>query len=329
MRWSGVICCGLLAAGAMVARGQEHYVSHWGSNVPPYTSWETAATNLMDAVNVASNGATIWVSNGVYRTGSGTGGGLDARVMLTRPLVLRSVNGASNTFIEGAAHSRDEPLGPGAVRGVYMTDGVLDGFTLRHGHTDSGGGESANAGAGVYAEGGTLLNIRVIGNHGQTAGGGWLEGCRISNGVFRLNESETGPRVRIHQQVELEDCRIQNGMPPTADLKILGTNGAVIVNGDPDMDAGNGAWFGPHHVATGMVSQTFVLTNQGVRTLVIEGVEAQGGHTGDFTVVVAPPSVLQPGESAPLTIRFDPTAKGFRRALFYVKSSDADDDPYA
>src|SRR3989337_1243404 len=42
------------------------YVSHEGSNTPPYTSWETAADSIMSAINISEFGDTIYVANGVY-----------------------------------------------------------------------------------------------------------------------------------------------------------------------------------------------------------------------------------------------------------------------
>jgi hypothetical protein len=42
------------------------YVSHEGSNTPPYTSWETAADSIMSAINISVFGDTIYVANGVY-----------------------------------------------------------------------------------------------------------------------------------------------------------------------------------------------------------------------------------------------------------------------
>ena len=42
------------------------YVSHEGSDTPPYLSWETAADSIMSAINISSFGDTIYVANGVY-----------------------------------------------------------------------------------------------------------------------------------------------------------------------------------------------------------------------------------------------------------------------
>ncbi len=46
--------------------GEVRYVSHSGSNTPPYLTWETAADSIMSAVNISSFGDTIYVANGVY-----------------------------------------------------------------------------------------------------------------------------------------------------------------------------------------------------------------------------------------------------------------------
>jgi len=42
------------------------YVSHSGSNTPPYTSWATAADNIMSAINISVFGDTIYVANETY-----------------------------------------------------------------------------------------------------------------------------------------------------------------------------------------------------------------------------------------------------------------------
>ncbi len=67
------------------------YVSHSGSNTPPYTSWATAADSIMSAINISVFGDTIYVANGVYEEQvvmipglSLIGAGMDSCVVDTR-----------------------------------------------------------------------------------------------------------------------------------------------------------------------------------------------------------------------------------------------------
>jgi hypothetical protein len=148
--------------------------------VYPFTSWETAATNIQDAVDAAWTGATILVSNGVYRVGTT---GMDpllanglTRVALTKGVVVRSVNGPAVTILEGEA---------GDVRCAYVGEGcVLSGFTLTKGNLGGAwceasgiltncivsGNSSSSAGAGVI--GGILYNCTLTGNVSYDSGGG-------------------------------------------------------------------------------------------------------------------------------------------------------------
>ena len=330
MRWRHVILGLSLLAWPLAASGVTRYVSHWGSHTAPYSTWETAATNLAAAMGAATNGETIWVTNGVYRSGSAVAGGLPARVRLTRSISLRSVNGFHYTVIEGAAHSEETPLGTSAVRCVYMTNGVLDGFTLRRGCTADSGVESAMSGGGLYAGGGTQRNLRVVGNTGKTAAGGWFGRSVVSNGTFDLNTSESGPAVKIDRRVRFVATRISTQRLPVPNLSIVGTNGEPIVNGDSSMEAGNGAWFGGVHVGTGVTTHVFTLSNAGDGPLEISRVSKQGGDSEEFELVTAPSNaVLNPGDTTELEIRFDPREKGVRSTLFFVENNDPDDDPYA
>jgi hypothetical protein len=75
------------------------YVSHSGSNTPPYISWETAADSIMSAINISVFGDTIYVANGVYEEIVDMipgltliGAGMDSCVIDTRNLVFSGFN---------------------------------------------------------------------------------------------------------------------------------------------------------------------------------------------------------------------------------------------
>jgi hypothetical protein len=167
-----------------------HYVS-LSSPAPaaPYSSWDTAATNIQDAVDAAVSGALIWVSNGVYQAGARAVYGMSNRVALAKAVTVQSVNGPGATTIVGYG-----PNGPAAVRCVYMTNGaVLSGFTLTNGATQTANNSATNqAGGGVWCE----FNSAVVTNcvlSGNTAsyGGGTFYGT-INNCTLTGNSASQG-----------------------------------------------------------------------------------------------------------------------------------------
>ena len=163
-----------------------HYVAPLSpSPTPPYSSWETAARTIQEAVDAATiPGALVLVTNGVYRTGGRvTRGTLPNRVAVTLPIHLESVNGASNTVIQGSPT-------PSETRCLYLRNGAsVAGFTLTGGTTLYPSGPTwtnvDSLGAGVWAETQDCLLSRCVlssnfsGLCGGGVAGGTLEACRL------------------------------------------------------------------------------------------------------------------------------------------------------
>ena len=196
-----------------------HYVNVSNATpVAPFVTWATAATNIQDAIDVAENGNTVLVTNGVYASGGrAVYGTMTNRVVVDKAVVVRSVNGPEVTVIQGyQGPGYYNGIGDGAIRCVYLTnDTVLSGFTLTNGATrvsgdigreQSGGGvwcESTTAmvmnctlagnsafyyGGGTY--GGTLNNCTLTGNSVYEHGGG-AASCTLNN--CTLTNNSTGP----------------------------------------------------------------------------------------------------------------------------------------
>jgi hypothetical protein len=184
----GNLLIGLSIFFAINATATVRYVDLNCTNAtPPYADWSTAATNIQDAVDVASTGDLVLVTNGNYQTGGRLApplaGPYTNRVYLSKAITLQSVNGPELTKIFGYLSS-DFP-----IRCVYLTNGaVLSGFTLTNG--EPAGVSSSSKQCMVSncviigcvingANGCTLNNCTITGNTGGPGGG--VESCTLSN----------------------------------------------------------------------------------------------------------------------------------------------------
>ena len=156
VQMQSVICFALMAVNGFAA---VRYVNLNNPNpVPPYTSWATAAVNIQDAIDASATGDEVLVTNGIYATGGrvAAGSALTNRILVDKPIVVRSVNGAQVTFIQGY-QVPDSTYGDSAIRCAYLAPrATLSGFSLTNGatrnvaaFTDSYGGavccESSNS----------------------------------------------------------------------------------------------------------------------------------------------------------------------------------------
>jgi hypothetical protein len=51
---------------SLIVSADTHYVALTGGHIPPFTNWADAATDIQSAVDEASPGDVVLVSNGVY-----------------------------------------------------------------------------------------------------------------------------------------------------------------------------------------------------------------------------------------------------------------------
>jgi len=156
------------------------------------TSWVTAKKTIQAAVDLTTRGDTVLVTNGIYNQGSRITPGftLANRVVITNDIVVKSIHGASETFIEG---SGSEHFGTeNAIRCVYMSRGSLEGFSLINGATlayPTYASPFDHQGGGIYMVAqsmGTALKNSIIANCKATSGGGAAKG-RISNSLLHNN----------------------------------------------------------------------------------------------------------------------------------------------
>ncbi len=191
----------VLISSALHSSGAVFYVDlNCANPVAPYSDWSTAATTIQDAIDAASDGDQVLVTNGIYQAGGQVVFGSESnRVAVTKAVTVQSVNGPLVTIIQGY-QSPGSALGYDTVRCVYLANNAaLLGFTLTNGASfgpvdeppyeqmEAGGvwcesssavvsncvitGNAAVNGGG--AQGGTLINCLLSGNHAAYGGGAY------------------------------------------------------------------------------------------------------------------------------------------------------------
>ncbi len=161
----------------------------------PYTNWPTAAHTIQDAVDAALLGAVVLVTNGIYESGgrSVIANGVTNRVVIDRPVTVKSVNGPGVTTIKGY-QMPGTTNGEAAIRCVYLaSDAVLTGFTITNGacvHKPEA--YSSNDGGGVYCQStnALVLNCEIVGN--SAGDGGGVCGGTVRNCILVSNTAHGG-----------------------------------------------------------------------------------------------------------------------------------------
>ncbi len=196
----------LLAGYAARAVAQDVlHVSPAGTNNAggKYSDWAGAATNIQDAVNAATDGDIILVTNmATYQFAT--------NIAVFKAVTLRScgAGGAEDpdtTMIDGQNNS--------ACFYVNNTGAWVSGFTITNGN--GAGGANNALGGGVYIgggenNGGTISNCIISGNTALRAGGGVY-----ANGRYAL----------------IRDCRIIGNYVTESEVIYRGGAGAAVLYG--------------------------------------------------------------------------------------------------
>ncbi len=189
------------------------------SPVLPYTNWQNAASKIQDAINAASPGEIVLVTNGIYNTGGKVmSGDLTNRVALDKSLTAISVNGYAQTFIEGQWDAA-ATNGNGAVRCAWLANGaLLNGFTLRNGATRGGNSITTNLqyGGGAWLSPNAVIsNCTLTNNSARFAGGGVAFGT-VNNSFLTQNTIQLNGGGAGAFQATLNNSTVIENSSPSA-----------------------------------------------------------------------------------------------------------------
>jgi len=197
----GIVMVGLPVLSGL---GRTLYVAPGGTNNPPYTNWADAATNIAWAVSVATNGETVWISNGVYILTNAvsvpSGVTLSGLSAIDRP-IMDGISSTSRCFVcqkvtlenlfitRGSNYSMGGAVylgnGPSIIRNCIFSNNVVFG-------SDS----SVSYGGALWVNNGTNLVERCLfidnkseQQYGGAVGHNSIDTTMYSNCVFQNNSA--------------------------------------------------------------------------------------------------------------------------------------------
>jgi len=149
------------------------YLSHAGSQTPPYNTPALAFTNIADAMTYARSGMKLTVDEGIYTN--------TASVSVDKKLMIVGA-GTDKTIFEPTYNKGSYRYSFGNLFALNHADAVLSGVCVRNGT-----GSVLGTGVSVGANGGTVTNCWIVDN--KNTGG---------NAGYGVGVSMTGPGRVTH-----------------------------------------------------------------------------------------------------------------------------------
>jgi len=238
-----IIFCALFVVAQSYA--VKRYVRMDGPQIDgAYTSWETAASNIQVAIDIAIAGDEIIVTNGTYVPNDSAG------FVVTSGIELKSVNGADYTIIDGG----------GTKRGLSIDSigDVADGFTIRN--AGAGGGN----GGGVYCVNGLIKNCLITDNAAIGASGGGIyfnNNGRAENCIIKNNNSDSqGGGIFFGNGGTLLNCLVVSNSAPDGG-GIYFNNTGTVQNCTVVMNSANGKGGGAYALNGGAMINSIIYFN--------------------------------------------------------------------
>jgi len=149
---------------------QVQHISPLGNDLNDGLSWATPKQTIQAGVDsITMYGGTVLVSNGTYIVSD--------KVLVNKPIVVKSLNGADVTIVDGGGVHRCFNL---------STPCRIEGFTIKNGHIT--GADAGGAGGGIYCASITPIVANcVFTNNFSKHGGGMFNGtannCSFINNI--------------------------------------------------------------------------------------------------------------------------------------------------
>jgi len=199
----GCVGLGLLLLAAECGWAADVFVAPLGRHEAPYAGWDTAATNVRDAVivaNASNNASTVWVSNGLY---------LAANMITISNAVVRGFGGDRTTVVID---------GGGSVRPFYLNHAgaALRDLTVSNGLAADAALSGNGGGVYLNVTGSLLSNCVVTACTATNTGGGVCQTkgmvltCLIANNAAQGSGAGSAGGIAVASDMYVSDCVVSN-----------------------------------------------------------------------------------------------------------------------